>query len=173
MAKKRKHIYMEGKEHDDMDIFDLSKHFGCKPATMKDWLAKGIIPGVKRKGNGYIVGDLAMAPYTAGRAKSSNATAVRHAILKAALKHKSTCAKLFKIPPAIYKSYVKDLEERKLIRVLTDKAFPRDVFILTTVETDKYFRDKGFFGKDGKLLEIASRVLEAAVEGCIKASQPF
>lgn len=155
-----------------MDIFELSNRFHCHPSTMKEWLLKGILPGVKRRGDGYLVSDLAMAPYTAKRAKSNNATAIRSAILKAALKHKSTCAKLFDIPATVYDSYVKDLEDRKLICVLKDKNFPKDKFIVTTTETDEYFRDRGLLGKDGRLIEITSRLLEAVVAGCIKATKP-
>ena len=133
----------------DMDILQLSQHFNCDTNTMKKWITKGILPGVKQEDDQYTVSQYAMPPYTAKRAK--NATAIRCAILKAALKHRSTCAKLFNIAPGIFDSYVKDLEDCGLIRVITDNDFQGDKFIVTTLKTDLYFKDKGFFGKCGQM----------------------
>ena len=151
------------------NISELSAHFNCSQRTMKRWIKERIIPGVKSKGEKYIVSELAMPPYTEKRIRK-DATAVRCAILKAALKHKSTCAKLFDIAPGIYNKYIKQLKTAELIEVLTDKKFPKQKFIITTLKTDQYFRDRGFFGKDGMLITITSKALEATVEGYIKAN---
>lgn len=150
-----------------MNMQELSEYFHCNKQTMREWIRKEIIPGVKRENGEYKIStQYAMPPYTARRGK--NATAVRNAILKAALVHRSTCAKLFGITQETYDSYVNDLQAHGLIRIETDPGFPEDKFILTTLETDKYFREKGFFGKDGMLITFTTKAWGETVQALIE-----
>ena len=43
-----------------------------------------------------------------------------------------------------------------------------DKFILTTLETDKYFREKGFFGKDGMLITFTTKAWGETVQALIE-----
>lgn len=151
-----------------MNIARFANESGKTMSTVKQWFLKGIVPGVKLIDNKWVISDLAMPPYTSGRPHKENATSVRKSIIKAALKHQSTCARLFGLPDQVFNLYVEDLENRGLIRVLTDPLFPGDKFILTTLKTDEYLQDRGILGKDGLLTTITSKAIEAAVSELIK-----
>lgn len=151
-----------------MNIARFANESGKTMPTVKQWLLKGIVPGAKLIDNKWVISDLAMPPYTNGRPHKENATSIRKSIIKAALKHQSTCARLFGLPDQIFNLYVEDLENRGLIRVMTDPLFPGDRFILTTLKTDEYLQDRGILGKDGLLTKITSKAIEAAVSELIK-----
>lgn len=151
-----------------MNIAVLAKESGKSMSTVKSWLRKGIVPGAKLENNKWVFSDLTMPPYTAGRPRKENATSIRKTIIKAALLHKSTCAKLFGIPDQVFDFYVKDLEDHGLIKVLSDASFPGDKFILTTLKTDDYLREHGVFGKDGFITTVTSKAFETAISSLIK-----
>ena len=151
-----------------MNIARFANESGKSMPTVKQWLLKGIVPGAKLIDDKWVFSDLAMPPYTSGRPHKENATSIRKSIIKAALKHQSTCAKLFGLPDQVFNLYVEDLENQGLIRVLTDPLFPGDKFILTTLKTDEYLQDRGILGKDGLLTKITSKAIETAVSELIK-----
>lgn len=155
-----------------MNIDEFAQQSGKNIRTVKQWLSKKIVPGAKFVDNTWIISDLAMPPYTAGRPHKENATSIRKSIIKAALKHHSTCARLFGLQDQVFNLYVEDLEKRGLIRILTDPLFPEDKFIFTTLQTDEYLRDRGVFGKDGFVTTITSKAIEAAVSSLIENSMP-
>lgn len=151
-----------------MNIAQFVKESGKEIVTVKKWLRDGIVPGARVENNKWVFSDLAMPPFTSTRPKKGDATSIRKSIIKAALNHKSTCAKLFHLPEEVFNLYVEDLEKHGLITVKTDPLFPGDKFIFTSMKTDEYLKEHGLFGKDGFLTTITSKTIEAAVSALIK-----
>lgn len=153
-----------------MDIKKFQDKSGKNMKTVESWLKKGIVPGAAYRDGKWEFSELAMAPYTGRRTKKANATSIRKSIVKAALQHKSTCAKLYDLPAVVFDSYVRDLEDHGIVQVYTDPLFPGDKFIYTTMKTDEYLRAHGVFGNEGVAGKLVSKAVEGAVTALINQS---
>ena len=153
-----------------MTLQQFIKLSGKKEKTVLSWFKRGIVPGVKQENKEWTISDLAMPPYTEGRPKRENASSVRKTILKAAIQHKSTSAEVFNLPPKVFNAYITDLAEKGLIRVIEDERFPGEKFVITTIATEDYMQSHGVLGKDGIIVGLTAKAIEAAVTGLIKAT---
>lgn len=153
-----------------MDIWEFQSKSGKSMKTVESWLKKEIVPGAAYRDGKWEFSEMAMPPYTVHRARKANATSIRKSIVKAALQHKSTCAKLYDLPAVIFNSYVRDLEEHGIVQVYKDPLFPEDKFILTTIKTDEYMRSYGIFGDEGIAGNLVSKAFEGAVTALLNKS---
>ena len=85
-------------------------------------MTKGLCRGEgRREGDGYIVSGYAMPPYTERKAKAGDATVIQCAILRAALKQKSTCTKVFDIIVKVLQAIALIIEYKKARQHLKTK----------------------------------------------------
>ena len=94
-----------------MNLFDLKNE-----STVIKWIKDGYIQGAYRdeKANEYFIPNLARPPYTKARAKTTDA--IYKSMVKACIKRKGVCAKLYKLDDIEFLAYILDLAEAGYIR---------------------------------------------------------
>ena len=95
-----------------MNLFDLKNE-----STVIKWIKDGYIQGAYRdeKANEYFIPNLARPPYTKARAKTTDA--IYKSMVKACIKRKGVCAKLYKLDDIEFQAYIQDLAEAGYIRI--------------------------------------------------------
>lgn len=97
-----------------MTIVEYASKYNTKITTVKKWVNKGYIPGVKQTANGdYYIPEAARMPYTGCRAKSGKS--ILKSIVKGINKRFGVCASLYRIPELEFGKYIAHLESHGLI----------------------------------------------------------
>ena len=116
-----------------MEVF-ANRH-GIKPATVKDWLAKGYIPGAIQDNEGnYLIPDNARCPYTKARAKKEGVSLFK-SIVKAYSCGFNVVPQLYDITPEKLNAIITTLKDNGLI---TEEHLDGLVYYNATPEGENY-----------------------------------
>lgn len=146
-----------------MSLEEFMKKYNLKSRyKVISWLENDLIPGSYRNNDGeWELSSLARPPYTQARAKNANSIYV--SIVRACIKQRGVCAKLYNLTEEEFGVYITNLIQEGLI---TSKTDGNAVFYFATTKSNNYINDTNGLRKCiRELIEpIAYGVSKAAIE---------
>lgn len=147
-----------------MNIKEYMKKVGVsKRKYVEEWVAQGLIPGVKEdeKTGELFFPPSARRPYRPHFKSKENATVIRASILNACLKREYISEKIYKMSRGEFLSFIDDLKRADLIKVRKEDGID---YYDSTVKSDAY--------RNRSIKEIRKFILdclESASYGATKA----
>lgn len=141
-----------------MDSFELKN----KDTVLK-WINEGYIPGAKKdiETNEFFIPELSRPPYTKARAKTTDS--IYKSIVKACIKRKGICAKLYKLSELEFQVYIQELSQAGYIRVEVQNNIK---YYFATSKSSEFVKNS----KPQKLLESClGMITECTAKGITSA----